>query len=428
MTSRNTSIQLFERASREIFSPRAPRLEHLLDLPLAQEAVRSLDPGLFAAGAARLGMADSVELVAAASSEQRGAHLALCAWKKDSIDLRVLDEWIEAFIDIDPFLAAGAFLEWDYSMQVYFLRMKLEVIQTDPEKDFDYEGWMTPDRRFFIRPRESALDSANTPENVFGDDDQVPGYEILVLVNVLYSHDLALTSNLIKASLEEQTTQLLEECHRQRERILQSMGWPDRNDSLRLYSKPPDAVSMDAHGSALARSCSMGVEKAIQALKEAVRLDSERQTKETTYALNALLRFDDVDPGSQERIASVICDGLGYLTIGLECLSGEGADAVDLLINNGPLSVVRTGYCATWSPAYEARKLIREKRLKASSRELEERINALMAPRPAYLDDSGKYTKVRGFTSCEEIVRTEKLIRRAASPDSDASPNSDGEH
>jgi len=428
MTSRNTAIQLFERASREIFSPRAPRLEHLLDLPQAQDAVRSLDPGLFAAGAARLGMADSIELVAAASSEQRMAHLALCAWKKDSIDLSVLDEWIEAFMDIDPLLAAGAFLEWDYSMQVYFLRMKLEVIETDPEKDFDYEGWMTPDRRFFIKPRESALDSEGAPEGALEDVDQVPGYEILVLVNVLYSHDLALTSNLIKASLEEQTTQLLEECHMQRERILQSMGWPDRNDSLRLYSRPQDAVSMDAHGHALARSCSMGVEKAIQALKEAVRLDGERQTKETTYALNALLRFDDVDPGSQDRIASVICDGLGYLTIGLECLSAEGADAVDALINNGPIAVIRTGYCATWPPVFEAAKLIRENGLKAAGRELEERIKALMGHRPGYLDVKGKYPKVRGFTSCEEIVRTVNLIRQAATPPGDEAPESAQEH
>jgi len=405
------TIDLWKRAGEAFLCGSSQRIEALLDRPDAEEAIRLLDPGLFAVSVARLGLEESIELLAMSTPEQRDAHLAVTAWKRNEPRFDILDRWLETLWDLDPLLAARAFLDWSYPLQVLYLKVRLEVMDVADDPEVDFEGWLTPDRLFLVRPRETP------PPGAEALTEPVPLSKInlIALVDHLYSVDLQDAARILKATVQELTGNLLLESVVDRDGLLKSLGWPGYEESLALYRAPqlhgPDARSRPG----LVPAGRLSPSTAMEALAEAMQRGGERVSKEFTFSLNALLRFDDVNLDDAESIADTLRDGLGYLVIGLETLARDPAEAAETLLRLGPREVIRSGFSATWAPVAAAKRRRKHEPLHGMDTEMRERIDALLSVRPKFVEKIGDRHRRRGFLSTEEILTTLAALETPAS-------------
>lgn len=204
------------------------RADKLIESPNLREQVQALEPLEAYFIVKEVGLESALPILRAATADQLQAFVDLDCWSGDVPDPVELDAWLSAFAADGPEALAQAFLSIDSELQVWFIAEALHVYEAQgdeqaPEMDKDTRRLNTPDNMFVVDVKAS-FEGELDP---------------LTLVDAIYRHDQDDAYRLLTAARWEIMSNLAEDALRFRSGRVEDMGFPNRDEALKLFSPPP---------------------------------------------------------------------------------------------------------------------------------------------------------------------------------------------
>ena len=324
-----------------------PRLVPMLPVEDLHRAIR------------RIGLEDSIELLAMASTEQVRGLLDLESWQGDELQLERVDAWLQALMEAGADVLARSVLALDDEFITWIVRRSVHAYVIEEPDDFDPpdgEYVLTPDGRMCISfpdPGERDL-----PVKILLD--------WLMRVHPVYCVDLLLGA---ESALD---STLQEEAWRWRSGRMADRGYVDPFDALAIYAPPPPAAvtpdtvvepgSVPLHWLAGVVDPEARLVAAMGTLEGDTQLRVEQQLG---YAANMAMSADRVEAWDLEAQKVTLRRLRAGLVLGLDGLGGATARADgQLMVERGPAYIFRAGYARMMAAAEplrrrEVRRLLR---------------------------------------------------------------------
>ncbi|MBI5508723.1 MAG: hypothetical protein HY903_08210 [Deltaproteobacteria bacterium] len=311
-----------------------------------------------------LGVGDALPILKHATDEQLQTLIDLDCWRDDRPDLLELDAWLSSFAAESYTAAAAAFVRLDPELQVWLLAETLDIYEAHdesaPETPDDVPRMTTPDAFFVLLPR---------PEVVLD-------LEPFALVTALYAADAEEAYRLLTAARWELMSTLEEIAYGFRGGRLEDLGFPPKDEALRLFAPPPKvalprrapatptrvpAVYMQPllEGSLLTR--------ALAALSDPTLLTSIES--DVVYLINAAILAYGESPRDVTHVTLIAARVRDTVSLGLELAIGAelgianpadpgAVTAASSLLATCPLrQLFQTGHAAVTALQHEARAL-----------------------------------------------------------------------
>jgi hypothetical protein len=172
------------------------------------------------------GMSEAAWLLDVATPEQRVACFDLDCWQGSDLQLTRVQEWLDALIEAGRPTLVRALEEIDLELLILAVRDEAAIAVVGKE-DEPPTGWFTPDGVVYF-----GVPSDQNPARV---------HEI---AHSLFDQSQALYWRLVYGALFESPAELDEEARRWRTNRLSDLGFPDREQAMRVY-RPlvPEKVS-----------------------------------------------------------------------------------------------------------------------------------------------------------------------------------------
>ncbi len=194
--------------SRAEFLMLVERPEEVVPLLAEAELVHTVRAG---------GMSEAAWLLEIATTEQRIACFDLDCWSESQLSLPRVHEWLDALIEAGRPTLVRALEEIDLELVTLALRAEAEVAVVAKE-DVPPVGWFTPDGVTYF-----AVASETSPHRV---------HEV---THALFDQSPALYWRLVYAALFESPMQMEEDALRWRTNRLVDLGFPEREQAMRVY-------------------------------------------------------------------------------------------------------------------------------------------------------------------------------------------------
>jgi hypothetical protein len=204
------------------------RADKLIEAPNLREQVQALEPLEAYFIVKEVGLESALPILKAATPEQLQAFVDLDCWVNDAPDAAELDSWLAAFASDGQETLATAYLSLDEELQVWFLTETLRVYEAHgdepiPDPPRGARRMNTPDRMFVIEVA-SKFEGELDP---------------LALIDALYRRDIEESYRLLVASRWELESTLTEEALRFRSGRVADLGFPPRDEAVKLFAPPP---------------------------------------------------------------------------------------------------------------------------------------------------------------------------------------------
>jgi hypothetical protein len=399
-------------------------LRSLLDDPAAPAIVARVPSVALHRLLSEIGLADSAEVLEMATPEQVREVLDLQLWQPGGeLDAEAALDWLSLLASLEPEVASRHLRALDIELLsltlLRHIRVHLAADETAPEES---EGtlMMTPDRWFVLE-----LMAAN----------QVQLEQLTGLLDTLYRDDPDDARRLLQNLIYEIPSELEEWCLRWRNGRLQDLGFADPAEALVLYAyldpasvradegsadqplrADPEPAS-DALLAAPAAPAGSFLDRALTAVEDPAELD--RLAAALAALGNRNLAADQVPLSDLEAARGCLQDLHFRLSLGLEHLcDGDPERAPAVLSGVALLRVARLGFSLTLDLRRRLRPLARGGELGRKpwtadllDPPLDQRVEALLRPKPRYLDP--QTGAPRSFQTLAELDHARTWVERA---------------
>ncbi len=296
------------------------RLEVILGAPDPGALVRALPADEIRFLVRDLGLADAAELVRLASPEQFRTFLDLDAWRGSAPDPARALPWLRAArsgaLRSDAAMAhwkdqLGA-LDPELLSLVLLDALRIHDLQEDPDPERQGDRFLrTPEGRYLVEFRPEGVDYL----------------AVRGLLDDLYAEDPFLATRLLESVRWDLRSELEESALRWRNGRLADLGYPDLEEALSWFARPPAAPAAEPGlperppGFFLAE-----FRRGALLDRAAARLDpeaAERVDRQLVAAANAVLVADAVDPADLEAVRRAVESARAMLELGLEAAAGS---------------------------------------------------------------------------------------------------------
>jgi hypothetical protein len=346
-------------------SRRGKELLSAKDLPARVQALAPLEAYFIVK---EIGVEDAVPLLVNATPEQLQTFVDLDCWNGDAPDATELDAWLAPFAAEGQETLARVFLGLEEELQILYLSQTLVIYdvrsEEPPETEEDVVRKTTVDTFFVIEP---------TP----GEREVDPFY----LVDALYKVSVEGTFQLLTAAKWEHSSEVEERALQFRDARLLEIGFPDRVESLRIFTPPPsrpnttqqfvggaEAVALPAlYAAALGDSL---LTRGLSRISDAHAV--ERLERDLVYLMNHAVMAYGGSPRDMTHVTEVAARVRDTLSLGLEVmlspngpLDGPESDAVaaragDLLLVWPLVDIFRHGIATASELGAAAKKLAKD--------------------------------------------------------------------
>jgi len=419
--ARGLDAAALARARGELAAARGRRrLDILLDAADPGALVRALPADEIYFTIRDIGLGDAAQLVQLASAGQFRTFLDLDAWRGATVDPSRILPWLRAAragaADSDREEARWkrklAALDAELLSLVLLHALRIHDLEEDPDPDIESDRFM------------------RTPEGKYVIEFAVEGTDYLAVrgvVDDLYAEDPFQATRIIAAIRSELRSELEESALRWRAARLADRGYPDLEEALSWFSRPPSKPALPAGEPARPPGFFLAqfrrgtlLDRAAEKLPPGER---ERVEQEVIAAANAVLVADSVDVGDPDEVRRAVESARAMLELGLEALASGDEERAAGALSETPLKrVFQHGFGRVLEPRWRAERIFKEGG--AGTREaplldppLGEAMAALARRRPLYFpgieadrtDWGGAGAAAfepRAFLSSQDLART----------------------
>jgi len=384
-----------------------------------------------------IGPADSLELLAMASSRQWEYILDVEIWHRDQIDLKAVTHWFNLLLKAAP----SRFVNWALrdkpDLVEYYMNKTIDVCIREHDQDpSELEGdFFTFDDVFYVRlvdppeKRESDPESLERQQAFLGD----MLHRLAMTDHVLYQETLLRTVNVIPAESEE-------EAYRFRNVRLAEKGFLPFDEAVGVYQPiniralkkqekqiPPERTPDHFLPIPLNHLAFLEKDNWFSRALSIISLDETFQQIQIEFAglCNQIASADQKPIHDREELRNIVKKACGYLEIGLERLAGKKTTLDDnktaAMIRSYPLiDIFRLGYGVVINLKQRAKQWQQQSwfannRLALSFWDelLVGVIGGLLVDRPKFFDNFQTEGLYREFASLADVKSTHKALKQA---------------
>ena len=384
-----------------------------------------------------IGPADSLELLAMASSRQWEYILDVEIWHRDQIDLKAVTHWFNLLLKAAP----SRFVNWALrdkpDLVEYYMNKTIDVCIREHDQDpSELEGdFFTFDDVFYVRlvdppeKRESDPESLERQQAFLGD----MLHRLAMTDHVLYQETLLRTVNVIPAESEE-------EAYRFRNVRLAEKGFLPFDEAVGVYQPiniralkkqekqiPPERTPDHFLPIPLNHLAFLEKDNRFSRALSIISLDEIFQQIQIEFAglCNQIASADQKPIHDREELRDIVKKACGYLEIGLERLAGKKTTLDDnktaAMIRSYPLiDIFRLGYGVVINLKQRAKQWQQQSwfannRLALSFWDelLVGVIGGLLVDRPKFFDNFQTEGLYREFASLADVKSTHKALKQA---------------
>ncbi|MET0404528.1 MAG: DUF6178 family protein [Cystobacter sp.] len=381
------------------------RLEALVESEHARALVRSLPAEDLYFTIMEVGLADAVDLIQLTSPEQFRTFVDLGAWKRDSIDVLGVLQWLRAARgdSAEDFLRKVRKMDAEVLELLVREHLAIHDLEEDPDVNPEGSTMETPEGRYLLEFK--GVEGADLAA-------------LRVLLTDLIADNPFEAVRFLEATRWDVPGEMEEVAYRFRSARLQDLGFPPLEEAVQLFSRvdtgPSPAPAVSAALAAV-REQPDYLEAAFRELDERERENLEAELR---YLANATLVAEVEEPGDLDAIRRVGEMARDYLLLALEHLTGgEPSRAVQVVREREIKRIFQVGFSLTLALKFRADRLMKAPLARVDGQPLlfaEEAtaVEALRRKRPR------RTLKVPGaepvpFRSRRELAASEELLTRA---------------
>jgi uncharacterized protein DUF6178 len=283
------------------------------------------------------GMSDAAWLLEIATPEQRVACFDLDCWATNELVVPRVEEWLDALMEAGRPTLLNGLQEMDLEVLILALRAETQLTIVGKE-DEPPPGHYTPDGVVY-----------------FGFADGASPARVTEITGALHEHDPALYWRLVYGFLFEPAADCEEDALRWRTNRLQDLGFPDREQAMRVYRPLPTEKVAEwtppASSGALVGAISLPRQLRGSLLGEALMaLPIERAADVLGYVLgvaNSLAVADGLSLSDSESVPRALEKAVRGIDAGLRELARTRAQPPEQILDHtAPLDLFRVGATA----------------------------------------------------------------------------------
>ncbi|MCK4389935.1 MAG: hypothetical protein KAV83_06840 [Desulfobacterales bacterium] len=399
--------------------PGKKALERILDSPIPATLVQSLaEEDLFWL-VQEIGVEDALPVLSVASNDQWQYLLDMELWTKDRLEIDSVNRWLGLLLKADP----ERFLIWGLREQIDLIELHLfkhiDVrIREHDESPSDFEeGYFTLDNLFYIRIKHDKYEQT-----------------IRELLERLARHDLNKFRQVLLELAGVISAETEEKIYRFRNARLAEKGFLPFEEAIgiyqyfdpqRLVEKGPllRKVSQDQElPQPVPASTSLLIQDqdlfylSLKQLKDTHIL--ERLQMEFTSMCNQIVSADALVVRDKENLVGVVRKACGYLSIGIEKVTGGGPKKAVRLLQRFPLHhIFRVGYGTALKLRWETEKWLKESWFARQGFGLSfwgddwgAILEGLLRRRPLYYTSFSEGQPYREFKTLEDITHCHRAL------------------
>ena len=384
-----------------------------------------------------IGPEDSMPLLALASNAQWDFMLDMGAWKGDRIEIRSLTRWLNLRFLANP----DRFISWFQNEETeliewyLFRNIRIRVLEPDEEPADIPDAFMTIDNMVYFRFLPESGDLSSSEDETDASDTDEERYTFITqFLEKLYSEDPVLYQNVMQETRTILSTETEEEAWRLRNIRMAEKGFLPFDEAIGVYQPlKPDTIPrrimsekrsgephlpVPAYASGMLDADNLFV-RSLKTLEQD-RILPEIQA-ELVSLINQLVVADQKKIESRADIQGVVKKAIGYLSIGLERLSGpkplDGVQSASLVRSRLLSGIFRVGYGAALELKWQVQGWVKASWFMANKLPLgfwgEEWLGVLgglLIKQPLFFDNYQTGVLYREFRSLEDIRATQTLL------------------
>ncbi len=403
------------------------RLNLLLNAPKPMRLVRALPDGDLYLTVREIGPLDATPLLRLASANQLRHLLDLESWRKDRFDAKRSGSWVALLLEAGEPALRRFLKQAEDELLCLLLDKWVRVEQLEYEDSPEVhghgvseagteQGFVTPDGYHRFSPAIA---------------EHAPA--IRRLLQIFYQEQPDRYQRIVWSALWELPSEVEERALAWRQSRLEEHGFPAWEEALDVYAAPSGSrahpslpAAADPDGLRAGRSPLMPLEVRVDLAAAIDTLGGESRERvlhEAVSLANRLLVADGGDAGEPAAHRAVLQKAAGYVGIALTVRGADAPGPAGRLLEQIPLlELFREGYAMAVELQAAARRMVREGWPKGDERALslldspiQERVEALLAPRPLYFEAGaeGKEGRPREFRGVEELEETRVSLEMA---------------
>ena len=387
-----------------------------------------------------IGVEDSLPLVSLASDKQWEYVLDMEVWDKDRLETKSVTRWLDVFFQSDP----TRFVRWALEKQSEFIEFYLfknigVIIREHDQDPSDFgDAYFTYDGIFYVRFLDypAGLEAPLESDKILTKDRDAFLSAFLKrlaeLDHVKYQQVLLESSSILLSESEE-------EAYRLRNVRLAEKGFLPFEEAIGVY-QPLHPKDFEKQSTKFTKwyveqnhffpvpLYSIGILKKDTLFSDAlqrIEADDVLQRVQTEFAglCNQVIAADQKTIRSREELEPVVKKVSGYISIGLERLNRKHTEITAMhavaLVKKYPLSqIFRAGYGLALELKWQAERWKEQSwfarqglPLQFWGEEWMGVLGGLLIKKPLFFDNYTTGVLYREFHSCDEILKTENMLR-----------------
>ncbi|UCD77977.1 MAG: hypothetical protein JSW26_21595 [Desulfobacterales bacterium] len=389
-----------------------------------------------------IGPEDALPLLSLASNRQWDHFVDLDTWQKDQIDIRAATRWLDLLLEADPKRFIDWFLHDRLEFVEFYLFENIEVRVREHDQDPSEfgEDFFSLDNIHFIRYVDRPTDAG---ENKITEEQRKKF--IVKLAENLANFDFRIFQGVLLEAAHVIPAEIEEECYRMRNVRLAEKGFLPFDEAVGIYQpvKVQDLAKQSAKNLPPAADPSHMFPVPLYPIRmlsgdnhftrALANIESEHVLPhlqaEFANLCNRIIVADHKTIQERDQLRDIVKKACGYLSIGLERLSGAG-EKIDpsqtaALITRHPLpQIFRVGFGEALKLKWRTEKWLDRSWFARSGMRLTfwgEQwlgvLGGLLIKKPLFYDNYKSGVLYREFASLEDIRTTEDIANQIKAVD-----------